>query len=164
MLGIYHRLSDLDFEKLMALYQEGNRENALEQYPSLEPEEALRKIQAGFESYLREDFFSHKRAFYCLWEEAGQYLSALRLEPYEDGLLIQALETHPAHRRRGYASCLIRAVQKHLSDSVLYSHVHKRNQPSLAVHRACGFQEIADSARYIDGTVTGNACTLRWKP
>lgn len=163
MLGIYHHLSDLDFEKLMDLYGESNRENASELYPELEPEEALWRVHSDFESYLREDFFSRKGAFYCLCEEAGQYRSALRLEPYEDGLLLEALETHPAHRRQGCASRLIRAVQTHLGGGRIYSHVHKGNQPSLAVHLACGFRIVAETARYIDGTVTGNSCTLLWK-
>lgn len=92
--------------------------------------------------------------------EAGEYISALRLEPYKDGLLLEALETAPRHRRKGYGYQLLKAVLNAFPDRKIYSHVSKRNVPSLAIHEKCGFRKISDAAAYIDGSVNERAVTL----
>ena len=93
----------------------------------------------------------------------GRYKAALRMEPYTDGVLLEALSTMPGERRKGYAYMLVTEVQKYLLTlpyKVVYSHIHKKNLPSLQLHNKCGFQMFSDSARYIDGTVTQKSCTM----
>lgn len=163
MLRIAKRLRELSFPQLMEIYVEGNRENGAERYPE-EPEmRQLALAEADFRQYLAEVFFRQKGAFYAIWEENGQYVSALRLEPYRDGLLLEALETRPDRRRKGYASGLIRAVLNFPEVKKVYSHVSKRNVPSLAVHKKLGFQVVEDLATYIDGSVNYRAVTLCWE-
>ena len=99
---------------------------------------------------------------YAIWVEKDVYVSALRLEPYEDGLLLEALETAPAYRRKGYAEKLMRAVQMEFPQKI-YSHVSKKNTASLAVHKKCGFRQVLDYAKYIDGSVVRNAVTLCYR-
>ena len=82
------------------------------------------------------------------------------MEPFEDGYLLEALETDPAYRKMGYAKKLIQAVIECNQRCKIYSHVHKRNYPSLATHEACGFTIYQDFARYISGTISCNAYTL----
>ena len=160
MLQIAKSFRELDFGKLMAVYEEGNRENGLENYPD-EPQARQMFLQEeNFYQYLREVFFVTPGAVYALWESDGQYQAALRLEPYKDGLLLEALETAPAYRRQGYGRLLIQAVQAQFADKRIYSHVHKKNLPSLAIHEACGFQRISEQATYIDGSVNSRCCTL----
>ena len=163
MLIRFDSLNELDFSKLMAVYREGNRENGEIKYPYLSAELAAARAEDDFYDYLRTDFFAHPGASYWVWEENGIYISALRLEPFEDGLLLEALETEPNYRKMGYAKKLIFATLEALSDTVIYSHVHKRNKPSLATHKACGFAVDKDYARYISGTVSQNAFTLKRK-
>jgi RimJ/RimL family protein N-acetyltransferase len=152
----------MDFEKLMAVYQESNQENAQAFFPDDSSAEQQRKAYDAFAEYLRQDFFGVKGAFYAVWEAENCYISALRMEPFEDGLLLEALETMPAHRRAGYAAKLICAVLDQLpGGSVVYAHVHKRNEASLATHRRCGFYESMDYAKYVDGTVSRYACTMK---
>ena len=101
-----------------------------------------------------------------MWEEDSRYISALRMEPYKDGLLLEALETHPDYRCRGYAKKLISAVLDHLlsqESKPIYSHINKRNVASLNTHTACGFQRISEQAVYIDGSVTPHCCTMRYR-
>ena len=43
---------------------------------------------------------------------------------------------------------------------VVYSHIEKRNTPSVELHLKCGFQFYRDYAKYLDGTVTHNSCTM----
>ena len=160
MLRIVNSFKELDFARLMEVYEESNRENGAEFYPD-EPEfRQLFLQEENFYQYLRQVFFTTSGAVCCLWEEKGKYLAALRLEPYKDGLLLEALETAPAYRRQGYARQLIVAVLGHFPETKIYSHVHKRNVPSLAIHEACGFQRISEQAAYIDGSVNSRCCTL----
>ena len=105
MLLIAKSLEELDFSALMDIYIEGNREKA-EEYGS----GGLLQAEREFYDYLREDFFRQPRAFYGIWMAGGKYVSALRLEPYKDGWLLEALETAPECRKRGYGKALVSAV------------------------------------------------------
>ena len=146
-------LGQLNFSSLMEIYIEGNLEKV---------EEGLTLLQAeqDFYQYLREDFFRVPGAVYCVWEDAGEYVSALRLEPYRDGWLLEALETAPKRRRQGHGEKLIRAVLKEPEFGKIYSHVNKRNGASLAIHEKCGFRRVSEQAVYIDGSVNSVACTM----
>ena len=111
-------------------------------------------------------FFRTEEAVYLIWEEARRYVSALRLEPYQDGFLLEALETAPEERRKGYGSTLVRQAQAYLcaqGTAPLYSHVSRRNRASLKTHFSCGFQKRLDCARLIDGRVDSRCVTLVWE-
>ena len=97
-----------------------------------------------------------------MWQESGAYVSALRLEPYKDGWLLEALETAPDHRRRGWAKALMRAVLEMLGETTVYSHVSRRNEASLRTHYACGFEKHLDHVVYLDGSVSGRGLTLKY--
>ncbi len=163
MLKIISKLSELDIERLMKVYSEGNLENGKDLFPDENLAVQQRMAEDRFIEYLREDFFQNPGAIYALWISEGCYISALRLEPYRDGLLLEALETAPDQRRKGYATSLVNEVVDYLRKTEykkVYSHISKKNVPSLKVHEKCGFQRVADSAIYIDGTVTQNSFTL----
>ena len=160
MRYIAKSLKEVDFSQLMAVYEEGNLENGEELWPELPEGLRLLRAEQAFHQYLRECFFATPEAVYCIWQEGGQYVSALRLEPYRDGLLLEALETAPAYRRRGYACALIEAVLRQFGEKRIYSHVSKRNTASLRTHEACGFRRIAEHAVYADGSVLQNHVTF----
>lgn len=163
MLQLYYRFTGAQTDRLMTLYREGNRENAAYYYPDLSAEQGLLRAREDFCRYLREDFFRVPGGVYCIWEEDGAWVSGLRLEPWEDGLLLEALETDPDFRRQGYGRRLLRAVQDQWAHERIYSHVNKKNRPSLAVHAQCGFKLWKDTARLLDGTVSAGCCTLLWQ-
>lgn len=160
MLAVIKNLKELNFRQLMEVYEEGNLENARDMFPYEPESQWLLLAEQSFYQYLKDCFFPTAGAFYAVWEVGGQYVSALRLEPYRDGLLIEALETAPALRRLGYASALLRAVMEMAGDQKLYSHVSKRNTPSLRTHEACGFHRILEHAVYADGSVLMSCCTF----
>lgn len=163
MLKIVKSLYQMKFSELMGVYSEGNQENGAELYPNLTAEEQVREAELDFYNYLSEVFFRIENAFYAILEENNTYLSALRMEPYKDGWLLCALETAPAARRRGYATALIVLVLRYLSqfgETKIYSHVSKKNIPSLSAHRKCGFSIELDYAVYSDGSVLQNNHTL----
>lgn len=162
MLIVAKRMDDLNFSALMEIYSESNRENGRQMWPEETADRQLFLAEEGFGQYLREDFFPTPGALYAAWSVDGKYVSALRLEPYRDGLLLEALETAPAHRGKGYASALLQAVIAELVPGKLYSHVGKKNDPSLRTHEKAGFQRISEGAVYIDGSVDDRCCTLCW--
>lgn len=162
MLILAGKLRELSFGQLMEIYAEDNLEKGRE----LAPEESeARQTALGeqdFYQYLDQIFFRTPGAVYAVWEEAGIYVSALRLEPYRDGLLLEALETRPDRRRQGFAGALVQAVLARMGDAKIYSHVDKRNLASLRTHESCGFRKILDYAVYADGSVLPHMDTLRW--
>ncbi len=147
MLQIIKNMRELDTEQLLEVYR------------GSEPDEV------DFLDYLREDFFRQEGAFYAIWSVDDVYKSAVRLEPYRDGLLLYSLETAPNSRREGCAYSLLSQLMQLLRNcdcKAVYSHVNKRNKPSLSLHDKCGFKVISDTATYIDGTVTQNSFTLQY--
>lgn len=163
MLLVVNSMRGLDAEKLMAVYVQSNQESGASRWRWESPERQRELAEQAFCDYLHDVFFPTPGACYAVWLEGNRYVSALRLEPYEDGFLLEGLETALDCRGRGYASKLIRAVQERVNRTI-YSHVEGRNLPSQSVHRACGFRLLRDSAVLIDGTVSSRACTLVWNP
>lgn len=163
MLRLVRSMGALPFAALMEVYAESNRENGEEFWPDLSCGEQLLRVEQDFYQYLQQVFFKTDGALYCLWEIDGCPVCALRLEPYRDGLLLEALETAPDQRNKGYAAALIRAVQAYLGTGKVYSHVGKRNVPSLKTHLACCFRRISEQAVYADGSVNDRCCTLLYE-
>lgn len=128
------------------------------------PLEELERVYGGTldVEYLRFVFFTAPGSVYCLWLVDGLCVSAARLEPWRDGILLTALETAPDRRNRGYARALLQSVQAYLKEQGrdrLYSHIHHRNAASVRVHEACGFQKISDCATYLDDSVVSHSGT-----
>ena len=163
MLLIYDRLSQIRFCQLMQVYAEGVLENGAEFYPHLSPNEQMLRAEQDFYAYLQTGFFTQPGDLYCIWEEKGIYVSALRLQQYQDGLLLEALETHLDYRHQGFAQKLIRAVFDELKPTRVYSHIGHKNLASQATHIACGFRKISDSARYADGSVNSHSGTYLYE-
>ena len=163
MLLICDRLSQIRFGQLMQVYEEGVVENGAEFYPDLSPNEQILRAEQDFYAYLQSGFFTQDEDRYCIWEEKGIYVCALRLQKYQDGLLLEALETHPSYRRQGYAKKLITAVLEHVGSARVYSHIGHRNLPSQGVHLATGFVKIANHARYADGSVNDHCGTYLYE-
>lgn len=156
-------MNELNFSELMAVYAQGNEQNAEEFYPYEEKAAAILRAEDDFYQYLSQVFFRTKGAIYAVWEERSRYCSALRLEPYRDGLLLEALETRPDCRKQGFARKLLNAVLLWLQEQgsvTVYSHIHKRNTASICTHISCGFERISEQAVYIDGSITNQSCTM----
>ena len=144
----------LNFSELMEVYVESNVENGAYFWPEETPERQMELAVEKFRSYLQEGFYGTAHGTYWIWTEDGRYVSALRLERHSEGLLLEALETRPNDRRKGYAKKLILAVLEQLpAGTRVYSHVDKENLPSLATHRGCGFSRALDYAVSSDGSV-----------
>ena len=156
MLVQVNAYSDVDPRKLMDLYAEGNLENAEEFYPDIDKDEAVKKVEADFLRYLEQDFFQSTNPSYWILEENGQWVSALRLNRLQlDLYYLQALETRPDSRRKGYAARLLNEVCDALKQEGpfrLCDCVGKWNKPSLQTHLKCGFEIVSEAGYdYLSG-------------
>lgn len=154
-IQILHAFSELKFPSLAELYFEEEKNS-----------EAIYEKISDFYSFLRQDFFKISGSFYCVAENNGAYISALRIEPFQDGWLLSGLQTLSGHRRNGVASQLMETAIQYLNVNggcSIYSHVSKKNHASLRTHRKFGFIPIKDYAVYLDGSIDQNAYTLLLK-
>lgn len=163
MLKVATKLNQLNFTELMSVYTQSNAENGRAYYPGKDAQLQMMEAEQDFYAYLRGSFFAVPSSIYAVWEEERKYISALRLEKYDDGYLLAGLETHPDHRERGFAKKLINAVISYLQQrgiKKLYAHVSRSNTASVRLHEACGFQRVLGHAVYIDGSVSTDAVTF----
>ena len=117
--------------------------------------------RAVYEFFL--DFFTQKDAFCAAWVTEVGLCSVLRIQSYLDGVLLTGVETAPQQRGRGYAYALMCAVLEKLRQRgvrKVYSHVDRKNAPSMKLHEKCGFYKLRDTARLLDGSVTTQMDTL----
>ena len=139
----------LDTRKLMDVYSESNYENTDYFFPDeADKNAAVRKVEAGFLDFLKNDFFNLTDAAYWILEIDGIWVSALRTCRVQKGLYyLEALETRPDHRRKGYGAILLSSVADSLKKDGpfrLCSCVSKRNLASLKTHEKSGFLIVSD--------------------
>ncbi len=144
-MRLAHSLRELEFGKLMEVYSGSTKGSLL--------------AEQDFYQYLSECFFTQPGDCYCLWEAEGRYQAAVRLQRYRDGILLEALETAPQCRRKGFAKALVLAALAQFPRERFYVHIDRKNKASMALHEGCGFRKIADTATLADGSVTSRAGT-----
>jgi len=158
MLQIITSPGQENMHQLLSVYAESNAAHGASLLPNGSCWEQLRLGEEMF----RESVFAFLRingAALALWSDSGRCNSALRLEPYLDGLLLSCLETAPEDRGKGAAAALLDAVLEN-SRCKIYSHVHKDNTISLKLHLNAGFSVFSDYSSLLDGTVTHSYYTL----
>ena len=139
----------IDQRKLMDVYSESNFENTDYFYPDEKNKEvAVSKVESGFLHFLKDDFYRNAKAAYWVFEEDGIWISALRTCEIRTGLYyLEALETRPDYRQKGYGYLLLSGVlEKMKADGPfrLCDCVGKKNNASLKTHEKCGFRIVSD--------------------
>lgn len=160
MITILNDPAELKYSPLMALYADDLCARAQVDYPNKSFHEALMDAEQDFYAYMTQVFLKTKGAYLALW---GNYQSALRMEPYEDGYLLTGLTTAPHCRRQGLAIGLLQSQLQSLPTGVpVYSHVEKNNAPSIALHKKAGFQMIHPYGRMLNGELLHNFWTFAY--
>lgn len=158
MLEIIRSMGKLPFSAVMEIYSGSNGEQARCQWPDLPREQGLYRAEQEMYDFLRYDFFTRQDAFCALWREGTVPVSAVRLERWRDGWLLEGLETRPDCRGKGYAEQLLETVLPLVSGTI-YSHVHGGNQASLKLHEKMGFR-ISAATAMLDGSYLPGYMTL----
>ena len=165
MLFVIHSFFDVDFKGIQLVYAQTIQDIAQDRYADSGGIMAISRAEEQILEDLR-NFFSQKYATLYVWAPEGLPVASLRIEQFEDGLLLSCLETAPDARGKGYATTLIRHALRDLSRKghlSVYSHIAHGNYASYHVHEANGFRVIKNSARLLDGTVTTKYDTLKWE-
>lgn len=162
MMKVIRSMSDLPFGNLMEIYAQSNRLRG-QQWEDETEERQIALAEQDFYAYLRQCFFTFPNSCYYLWEEQGKAVSALRCESYGNDILLNALETAPEYRGKGYATALLNAVLQQIGQGNVYVHIQRDNLSSLAVHHRCGFRKVKTGARLLDGSYLTNYDTYLLK-
>ena len=147
-------LAETDIPKLMAIYAEGNRENAEYFYPDLPLTEGIAKEEQKFVTMLRETFFSKPENALYVYTVEDQWVAAMRLTKLEEFYYLEALETAPGQRRKGYGKAILQALCAELAVDgpiMIRDCVNKKNEASLNTHFAAGFVIGEDPGREYPG-------------
>ena len=152
MLHIITSYADLDGPRLMAIYAESNWENTDYFFPEIADKSlAVKKVEEGFLTFLRDRFFAGPGSAYYVLEEAGEWVSALRMNELQPGFYyLEALETRPDRRQKGCGSRLLREIVAHLKQQGTFricDCVSKKNEPSIRTHLSCGFRIVSQTGR-----------------
>ena len=158
MIIVADSIRKLDFSKLTALCGEEIQQIRKAYFNQFDLSEGLIKAENDFYHYLKASFFA-VGGLYFIQTEGERYVCAVRFDPYEEGLLLNALVTAPEFRRRGYAYGLLRYAFEYITDKNIYSHVSVRNIASLNLHEKLGFSLIYDYARMLNGSVRNDHVT-----
>lgn len=158
MLHILNSLTETQERALMDIYRESNEDNVAYFYPDCRDlSEGRARVERDFCFMLREAFFGVPGNRYFVLEADGVWVSALRIYPVEDFYWLEALETHPEYRRRGYAVTLLRQTITALAADgpvCIRDGVRKTNTASLRTHEKAGFViEHEDEVTYLPWTV-----------
>ena len=161
MIIVADRISKLDVEQLMLLYKDDIETARRERYKSLPEAEGRLRAERDYERYLRDVFFSQMSARMFVLEEKGVYASAVCLESFSDGLLLNSLITTSCMRRKGYGEQLVRYALQFLSGKCVYAHIHYKNKASVALHEKLGFVRLHEYAHMLDGSVRSDHYTYK---
>ena len=153
MIIFADRINMLAFSKLTKLYSEDIDFERKRNYGKAYEFEGMLRAEQDFYQYLCEVFFAKLGGKIIIYEENNRYISAVRFEPYKDGLLLNSLVTEVDSRRKGYAQKLLHYALNHFADVPVYSHVHYRNIPSRHLHEKMGFTLLYEYAHMLDGSV-----------
>ena len=142
-------LVDENSKKLMDIYRESNIDNIKHFYPKItDMEIGRRKVEKDYVNYLKNDFLTDSDRCCYVWKENGIWVSALRFYKIKDKLYyLEALETHPDYRKKGFAEKLICGVIDKLKsdgDFEIKSYTGKKNIASQMTHEKCGFKRIEE--------------------
>ena len=145
MLLVFTGAEGLDGEAFSGVYRGSALENCRGMYPQ-EPDgdRALARYEADHLAYMAGPFWEEGGVLLVLAGEDGRYLAAVRLYPGtgEGCWQMEALETRPGERRKGYGLELLRQTQGWLEragggDAAL---PRGQGQPGLSSHpRGGGF-------------------------
>ena len=140
----------LDERKLMDVYAESNFENTDFFFPDVSDKNtAVKKVEEGFLDFLMNVFFRQQEdASYWVIEENGVWVSALRTCRVEENTYyLEALETRPDQRKKGYASLLLSGVVNEMNKNGAFrlcDCVGKKNTASVKTHIKCGFKIVSE--------------------
>ena len=135
MLKSIAYIDDDTTSRLMSVYSE-----SMEDLKSNFDGEA--EMRAAYAAFLR-DFIANPRQLILAEASGDEWVSALRaIETAQGHWFLEAVETKPEERGKGYGKALLRHTLAHLSTIAMQEvtcTISKKNVKSQALHGKCGF-------------------------
>lgn len=128
-------------------------------------ESTLKNEIENFVNFFQKFFATADNKYYVL-EENGIPLCAARLSKIDNFYYLEALETAPEHRKKGYATRLLNDIINlySLKGAVdIRDCVNKKNTASLATHKKCGFTIAQENGTcYLYNTTSDSQYGMRY--
>lgn len=135
MLNIVTQIDGNTLRRLLSVYSESMQDLRINFSSDAE-------MRAAYESFLR-DFVKSAKHLILVEESGGEWVSALRaIETGEGRWFLEAVETKPASRQKGFGTALLRHTIDYLRGlgmTELTCLISKKNLASQALHGKCGF-------------------------
>lgn len=157
---IFSNPEGINKDEFLAVYKESAKINAPKWYPSLPFEAAVEKYESGYWDFMQDSFWDEKGILLVV-SSGSHYMSAVvAYQKANNSFLIEALETAPNERGKGYGKNALKEMLKFLvssyPDATVYSFTGKQNIPSQRTHESVGMTRIhdywQDSSGAIDNT------------
>lgn len=103
--------------------------------------EAIEREKKYYANYL-EHFFDNDNNDYYVLEDNNHWISAARITTSKECYYLEALETNPENRMKGFGEKLLLGIISSLEENgniILRCNVGKNNIASYRLHRKCGF-------------------------
>ena len=167
MLLVWTSTDGLDREQFSSVYRGSALENCRGMYPGEPtPQAALARYEREHLAYMDGPFFQDEGGIlYILASPEGRYRSAVKLYPWQGERCwhIEALETRPEDRGKGYGTQVLREMIARLEQDgpvTLRSEVSKGNASSLRAHQKAGFRRWAEQVTEMDGSLNDKQCIM----
>ena len=151
MILTIRSVEDLSFMKLTELYKDNIESNRIKHYSKMGEIGGRFQAENDLYYYIKDVFFKQSNGTYLIYQCEDKYVSGLRFERYEDGVLLNALMTSKEYRRKGFASLLLHHLIQNVQDPI-YSHIHCDNTASILLHKRFGFELLCDHSFLLDGS------------
>lgn len=141
MLVVVKQVNEEIIERFFALYEESMKD--------LEANfRSLEEMKEAYASFLK-DFMADPKQLVLVEEIDDIWASALRAVESADGRwFLEAVETKPQERKKGYGEALLHHTISHLrclGMREVTCTIAKNNVASMALHRKCGFVPTQDA-------------------
>ena len=154
MITYFCSKSELNIGKLKHLYRQRIEEQRSLKYGNFSC--SLGMLEAEQDFYFNIDsMFNIEGSAIAVLRLNDTYISSLRLEKMDDGVLINGFETDPDYVGRGYGKLLMMRVcddVKRNSNLQIFSHIKPDNAVSIHLHEVCGFKILHRFANLLDGS------------
>ena len=159
MVSVIDEIDKLDFLKICDVYKDDLERKRKIRHRLIAKSEGATLVKQEYLRYLEDVFFGQYNGKLFVYQDYDRYLSAVCIEPFKDGLLLDSLVTVPEARRRGYAKKLIDYALDYCKTRPVYAHIHYNNKASRLLHEKIGFSLLCEYAHMLDGSIRNDHFT-----
>lgn len=160
---IFHDPEGLNKEEFLAVYKGSAEINAPQWYPDLPFEAAVQKYESGYWDFMQRSFWEEKGVLLVAHSDSHYVSAVVAYQKENHSFLIEALETAPNERGKGYGKIVLKEMLDFLvhsdSNATVYSFTGKKNIASQRTHASLGMEKLHDYWQDESGTIDNTQIT-----